>query len=171
MTYEEVHRRQLRVMDLTAITLCMELGIPLVVFNLKVPGNIARVLSRLHNDPTPIDSTAGLAILWSRAELLVKAAKSPRTLNGALMELGQRICRTGTPACRECPVQTFCRAEDPASLPVKSKQTTITEVTERVFFHRTDAGRSTGPTEIPRCAPRPTSPTRSTAISNKRATP
>src|SRR3954467_13194103 len=44
VTYEEVHRRQLRVMDLTAITLCMERRIPLVVFNLKVPGNIARVL-------------------------------------------------------------------------------------------------------------------------------
>src|SRR3954470_6685889 len=43
-TYEEVHRRQLRVMDLTAITLCMEQKIPLVVFNLKTPGNIARVL-------------------------------------------------------------------------------------------------------------------------------
>ena len=30
-------------MDLTAITLCMERKIPVVVFNLKVPGNIARV--------------------------------------------------------------------------------------------------------------------------------
>jgi uridylate kinase len=44
ISYEEVHRKQLRVMDLTAITLCMERKIPLVVFNLKVPGNIARVL-------------------------------------------------------------------------------------------------------------------------------
>jgi uridylate kinase len=31
-------------MDLTAITLCMERKIPLVVFNLKRDGNIARVL-------------------------------------------------------------------------------------------------------------------------------
>ena len=44
VSYEEVHRRQLRVMDLTAITLCMERKIPLAVFNLKVPGNIARVV-------------------------------------------------------------------------------------------------------------------------------
>ena len=36
--------KQLRVMDLTAITLCMERKIPLVVFNLKKPGNIARVV-------------------------------------------------------------------------------------------------------------------------------
>ena len=31
-------------MDLTAITLAMERRIPLVVFNMKVPGNIARVV-------------------------------------------------------------------------------------------------------------------------------
>jgi uridylate kinase len=44
ISYEQVHRDQLRVMDLTAITLCMERQIPLVVFNLKTPGNIARVV-------------------------------------------------------------------------------------------------------------------------------
>lgn len=44
ISYEEMHQKQLRVMDLTAVTLCMERKIPLVVFNLKVPGNIARVL-------------------------------------------------------------------------------------------------------------------------------
>ena len=44
VSFEQVHREQLRVMDLTAITLCMEQKIPLVVFNLKTPGNIARVI-------------------------------------------------------------------------------------------------------------------------------
>jgi uridylate kinase len=44
ITYEQVHREKLQVMDLTAITLCMERKIPLVVFNLKTPGNIARVM-------------------------------------------------------------------------------------------------------------------------------
>ncbi|HYO11154.1 MAG TPA: UMP kinase [Tepidisphaeraceae bacterium] len=44
ITYQQVHRDQLRVMDLTAITLAMERKLPLVVFNLKTPGNIARVL-------------------------------------------------------------------------------------------------------------------------------
>jgi uridylate kinase len=44
VTYPEVLEKQLRVMDLTAITLCMERKIPLVVFNLKTPGNIIRVL-------------------------------------------------------------------------------------------------------------------------------
>jgi uridylate kinase len=44
ISYEQVHRDQLRVMDLTAITLCMERKIPLVVFNQKTPGNIVRVI-------------------------------------------------------------------------------------------------------------------------------
>jgi len=44
ITYRQVLNQQLRVMDLTAVTLCMERKIPLVVFNLKTPGNIARVL-------------------------------------------------------------------------------------------------------------------------------
>src|SRR5436190_3446303 len=35
ISYEQLHRDQLRAMDLTAITLCMERKIPLVLFNLK----------------------------------------------------------------------------------------------------------------------------------------
>ena len=48
ISYEQVHRDKLRVMDLTAITLCMERKLPLIVFNLKTPGNIARVLRGEH---------------------------------------------------------------------------------------------------------------------------
>lgn len=44
ISYEQVLRDELRVMDLSAITLCKENKIPLVVFNLKTPGNIARVI-------------------------------------------------------------------------------------------------------------------------------
>jgi uridylate kinase len=44
LSYDQVLAGKLRVMDLTAITLCMERKIPLVVFNLKTPGNIVRVI-------------------------------------------------------------------------------------------------------------------------------
>jgi uridylate kinase len=44
VSYPEVLEKQLRVMDLTAITLAMERKIPLVVFNLKTSGNIIRVM-------------------------------------------------------------------------------------------------------------------------------
>ena len=105
-----------------------------------VDGNVARVLSRLFNDGTPIDSTAGKKLLWQRAELLVNAATSARIHNSALMELGQTICKPTQPSCLICPVRQFCAATDPASLPVKSKRALITEVTERVFLLKTKDG-------------------------------
>jgi uridylate kinase len=42
--YIEVLNRNLKVMDLTAITLCMDNRLPIIVFNLKA-GNIVRILS------------------------------------------------------------------------------------------------------------------------------
>ncbi len=44
VSYEEVHRKNLRVMDLTAITLCQENQLPILVFDMSVPGNLARLL-------------------------------------------------------------------------------------------------------------------------------
>jgi A/G-specific adenine glycosylase len=105
-----------------------------------VDGNVARVLARLFDDSTPVDSSAGQRLAWARATALVEAAASPRVLNSALMELGQTVCRTGQPSCMLCPVQPHCRACDPAALPVKSKRTVLTEVTERVLFLRGDKG-------------------------------
>ena len=45
LTYRQVITDNLRVMDMTAISLSMERKIPIVVFNLKKPGNIARVVA------------------------------------------------------------------------------------------------------------------------------
>jgi uridylate kinase len=42
--YLEVIERGIKVMDTTAITLCMDNGLPIVVFNLLVPGNIMRIV-------------------------------------------------------------------------------------------------------------------------------
>jgi uridylate kinase len=44
LTYFEVLKRQLQVMDATAISLCMSYRIPIIVFNLKKRGNIKRVV-------------------------------------------------------------------------------------------------------------------------------
>ncbi len=41
---QEVLRRDLRVMDMTALTLCRESGMPVIVFNMNEPGNLLRVL-------------------------------------------------------------------------------------------------------------------------------
>lgn len=45
VTYMEVLQRGLKVMDSTAVSLCMDNGIPIVVFNLRESGNILRVLA------------------------------------------------------------------------------------------------------------------------------
>jgi len=45
LTFHEVLRRGLGVMDLTAVSLCKENGLPIVVFDLTVKGNIRRAVS------------------------------------------------------------------------------------------------------------------------------
>jgi len=44
ITYLDVLKRGLRVMDATSISLCQENNLPIVIFNLNVPGNIKRVV-------------------------------------------------------------------------------------------------------------------------------
>jgi uridylate kinase len=44
ISYLQVLSERLQVMDATAISLCMDNKLPIVVFNLKVPGNIRRVV-------------------------------------------------------------------------------------------------------------------------------
>ncbi len=44
ITYLDVLSRGLTVMDTTAISLCMDNGLPIIVFNLNVPGNLKRVV-------------------------------------------------------------------------------------------------------------------------------
>jgi uridylate kinase len=45
LTYLEVIQRDLQVMDTSAISLCRDREVPVHVFNLNVPGNIARVVT------------------------------------------------------------------------------------------------------------------------------
>ena len=45
LTYMEVLERDLRVMDLTAISLCRINRMPVIVFNMKDPENILRVVT------------------------------------------------------------------------------------------------------------------------------
>lgn len=45
LTYGDVLSRQLGVMDLAAISMCLDHHIPIIVFNLKKQGNIGRVVS------------------------------------------------------------------------------------------------------------------------------
>ena len=44
LTYNEVIDRRLKVMDVSAVDLCQQHGVPIVVFALKTPGNMRRVV-------------------------------------------------------------------------------------------------------------------------------
>ena len=45
ITFDEIYQRDLKVMDLTAITLCKDNNLPLVVFNMDTPGNLKKIIT------------------------------------------------------------------------------------------------------------------------------
>ena len=45
ITYDEIYNRGLKVMDLTATTLCKENNLPVIVFDMDTPGNLKKLLS------------------------------------------------------------------------------------------------------------------------------
>ena len=45
ITFDEVYRRNLKVMDMTAFTLCRENGLRVIVFDTDTPGNLEKVLA------------------------------------------------------------------------------------------------------------------------------
>ena len=45
ITYRQVLERQLKVMDASAISLCMDNNLPIIIFNMREPGNIRRVVT------------------------------------------------------------------------------------------------------------------------------
>lgn len=44
ITYEEAYQKQLKIMDMTAFTLCKENSIPILVFDMNKPGNLYKVV-------------------------------------------------------------------------------------------------------------------------------
>jgi A/G-specific adenine glycosylase len=102
-----------------------------------VEANTARVLSRLFNIRSPIDSTSGRQKLWDASAKLVPQ-KGARDFQNAMMDLGALICTAHNPGCRICPVKKFCRARDPASLPRKRSRAAIVPLTESHGWCRTD---------------------------------
>ncbi len=45
LSYLDVLQKDLKVMDATAISLCMDNNLPIIVFNLNVPGNIKKIVA------------------------------------------------------------------------------------------------------------------------------
>jgi A/G-specific adenine glycosylase len=86
-----------------------------------VETNIARVLARLFNLRKSIDSGAGRKKLWQHAASLLSKSDAS-TFNSALLDLGALICVARSPKCDVCQVKAFCRAKNPAALPVRNSR-------------------------------------------------
>jgi A/G-specific adenine glycosylase len=102
-----------------------------------VEANTARVFARLFNFRQSIDSAAAQKILWRHAaSLLPKSGAS--TFNSALLDLGALVCVARKPKCNLCPVKAFCRATEPAALPVKKsgRQTKLLIETHALIVRR-----------------------------------
>lgn len=111
-------------------------------FDVAVPiveANTARLFARLLNLQIRIDSGAGRERLWDFASsLLLK--KNAASHNSALMDLGALVCTNRQPKCVICPVRAFCRAENPAALPIKAARTELKLLTELHEFSSNDDG-------------------------------
>ncbi|HHV53664.1 MAG: UMP kinase [Synergistales bacterium] len=59
ISYMEALTRQLKVMDATAFSLCMENTVPIVVFNILRPGNLRRIVLDGERVGTVVDSSKG----------------------------------------------------------------------------------------------------------------
>lgn len=109
-----------------------------------VDGNVARVASRIERLDDPLGSAALSTAEWDWAGTLVGAARSPRALNQALMELGARICRPRNPLCARCPVARSCKARaagDPESYPRRAPRPRPAPLTVRLFLVTDASGR------------------------------
>lgn len=83
-----------------------------IAFNVPVAvvdGNVFRVLARLFNEGTIINSSKGRSVFTKLAEDILDH-KNPGLHNQALMELGSRICLPKNPLCRQCPLSPHCKA-------------------------------------------------------------
>jgi A/G-specific adenine glycosylase len=100
-----------------------------------VDGNVARVVARLFGD----DHDA-----WPRAEALVRACRSPRALNQAVMELGAMICTPRNPSCLLCPIRAECAARSTGrveQLPRPKEKKTTRSLAIELYVIRDRRGR------------------------------
>ncbi len=105
-----------------------------------VDGNVSRIFSRLMADASSIDEHAVIRKHREWALELCDPGK-PDIHHHAIMELGQRICRPGRPACEICPVSSYCACTEPEKLPNKKSAVAITGIDEYAIFCRDAAGR------------------------------
>lgn len=94
-----------------------------------VDGNVYRVLSRVFDIDTPINSTRGKKEFQELADSLI-SNDEPGIHNQALMEIGALICKPSNPECDNCPLLSICLSKARNTIdqrPVKEKKTKVRE--------------------------------------------
>jgi len=100
--------------------------------------NIIRVVARLFDFRNPVNTAEG-RIFLERAARVLLPRRGGCAHASALMDLGATVCRAGQPDCAACPVQKFCSATDPGTIPRKpARAQTIAETDCRIFAERAD---------------------------------
>ena len=92
-----------------------------------VDGNVYRVLSRIFEIDTPINSTSGIKEFKKLAQELLDK-ENPASFNQAIMEFGALHCKPQNPKCETCPFNDKCLAlknNRIGELPVKLKKAKI----------------------------------------------
>ena len=123
--------------DYTAGAVCS------IAFHQKTPavdGNVLRVLSRLRDDPSPIDLPQTKKEVRSLLEAIYP--ENAGDFTQALMELGATLCGPNwKPRCHDCPCREICLGYKRGTadiLPVKSPKKEKRQEDRTVFIFRCD---------------------------------
>ena len=74
-----------------------------------VDGNVLRVISRLTENPTPINDAVYIKTLRNAVSAVYpKTAKECSQFTQSLFELGALICKPKSPDCESCPLKSLC---------------------------------------------------------------
>ena len=99
-----------------------------------VDGNVFRVLSRLYDISTAINSSEGVLEYRDLSQGLISIT-DPATHNQAIMEFGATVCVPKSPKCHICPFTIECKSLKKGTIksrPVKIKKL---KVRKRYFFY------------------------------------
>ena len=76
-----------------------------------VDGNVFRVAARLEENPTPIDKPAYRKYLEETLSAVYpEEGKACAEFTQSLFELGALVCKPQSPDCKNCPLNSLCRA-------------------------------------------------------------
>lgn len=93
-----------------------------------VDGNVIRVFSRIYDIHEDVTKTSVKKKIEELVDESLPSKEDISYYNQALMELGALVCIPKNPRCELCPIQKYCDAKDPGSLPYKAKKLSLIHI-------------------------------------------